>query len=96
MQNPGIQGLGKIVFKSDRRWEDRGNDNDAYKGKSKKSLGNGVLLQDLPKDKLSTSPVHVGAQNGYHLSVWRFFPLFYSKFWPYLRPIRVATTIVVL
>ena len=40
--------------------------------------------------------VQVGARIRYHLSFWRFFPLFYSNFGPKLRPIHVARPIVVL
>ena len=38
----------------------------------------------------------VGARNRYHLSFWRFFPQFYSTFWPNSGAIHVARPVVVL
>ena len=38
----------------------------------------------------------MGARNRYYLSFWRFFPQFYSIFWPNLGAIHVARPVAVL
>ena len=71
------------------------------------SIAEGVSHQFWPcfhRDRASTAEIplpfcgggEVGARNGYHLSFWRFSPLFYNKFWPNLNPIHVVRQIVVL